>query len=216
MPAYSFGTATRDRQHHRVFISEKHSRHKATSASPGPVYSTRTDLGTGPRCVFGSEDRSDKPRQIDVPVRYPDSSVDLMCLPVDSQKVKFPRAKGVHFGTEMKMSVKNAEIIKSHPAAYTGVNSPGAAEYEPNDKCAALSAPAYSMGPKQPRFGEKLPPRLQVPPHGTPHFLGPGSHVQPSSLGDQPTSLRRTAPSFSFGSERRDNSLVSRSKQSNR
>ncbi|CAE8665091.1 unnamed protein product, partial [Polarella glacialis] len=94
MPAFSFGTGSREVASLKVFLSKKHCKCKAVLNSPGPVYSIPSTVGEGPRFGFGQdEQRSSRVN------RYPDSSVDLTCATVDSQKVKFSSTAGVHFGT---------------------------------------------------------------------------------------------------------------------
>jgi len=198
-PSYSFGTAVREVSAKKVFISKRHEAKKAPITSPGPVYSPPSHVGAGPKYGFGTEEQRKHPK-----AKYPDSSVDLTCANVDSQKVKFHRTKGMHFGTETKMSSKNAEIIRVHPASALGAESPGCLEYSPRDEKVANKPPEYSFGPTAPpQSTGKVAPRIPLPLTSSPRTLGPGSHSLPTSMGVQPHSARSTAPSWGFGSANR-------------
>mmetsp|Transcript_35822 Transcript_35822/g.102949 ORF Transcript_35822/g.102949 Transcript_35822/m.102949 type:complete len:315 (+) Transcript_35822:67-1011(+) len=197
MPAFSFGTASREVSGKKVFISKRHEARKAPMISPGPVYNPPSYIGSGPKFGFGTDDQRKHPK-----AKYPESSVDLTGGVVDSQGVKFHNTKGVHFGTEGRLSHKNAEIIRVHPASALGAESPGALEYSPDEKKVASKPPEYSFGPNSPPQNPtgKVVPRIPLPLTGTPRTLGPGSHSQPSGMGLQPHSARSTAPSWGFGS----------------
>lgn len=206
MPAFSFGTAAREAgwvgpARPKVFISHKHEKHKGIMASPGPAYSVPSTVGEGPKFGFGTDEQRKHPK-----AKYPDSSVDLMCATVDTQPVKYHGTKSVHFGTESKGNSKNAEIIRTHPSALLGMESPGALAYNPDGSKIEEEAPQYSFGPKRAPLGEKQTPRFKAPAIATPRQIGPGSHNQPAGLGEQCHSARKTAPSYSFGGEARDRS----------
>jgi len=196
MPSYSFGTGARGVTN-KVFISKKHSKRMAVMNSPGPVYGVPSSTGLGPKFGFGTEEQ----RQTIKP-QFPDSSVDLTCSEVDSQSVKFSTTKGVHFGTEPRMNPKNAEALRSNPETNLCTQSPLSFDYNPDDKLVAQSKPEYSFGPKEARLGEKCPPRIHIPRTGCPRHVGPGSHIVPSGVGQQPVSARKSAPSWSFGGKR--------------
>jgi len=203
MPAFSFGTASRELAAKKVFISKKHEKGKAPLNSPGPVYNPPSYLGASPKYSFGTDDQRSQRK-----AKYPDSSVDLTCATVDSQGIKFHGTKGVHFGTEGRLSNKNAEIVRVHPASALGVESPGALEYSPNDKKVSTKPPEYSFGPASPsQPSGKVVPRIPLSLTGAPRTLGPGSHSIPSGMGSQMNSARSNAPSWGFGSSSRDGPL---------
>jgi len=195
MPAFSFGTGQRDVASKKVFISAKHERCKAVGVSPGPVYAVPSTVGDAPSFGFGSDEQRKHAK-----AKYPDSSVDLMCATVDTQRVKFHGTKGVHFGTEGRMNNANADIIRVHPTINMGKESPGALEYTPDESKLQSAVPEYSFGPKTSKIGESKPvSRLHLPITGVPRHVGPGSHQQPASMGTQPQSARSSAPSWGFG-----------------
>lgn len=193
MPAYSFGSSTRERQN-KVFISTKHENSKAIMPSPGPIYTVTADMGEGPKFSFGTDEQRKHDKG-----KYPDSSVDLTCSMVDTQKIKFPTTKGVHFGTESRMSIKNAEILRTNPNIGMGMESPGGLEYTPNEHQILKGVPEYSFGPKHGKVSEKASQRINMPLMSSPRTLGPGSHTQPAGVGAQPSSKHASAPSWSLG-----------------
>ncbi|CAE7661630.1 unnamed protein product [Symbiodinium sp. KB8] len=82
-PAYSFGTSSREVASMKVFLSPKLTpRAKAGLVSPGPIYDVPTSVGHGPGYAFPQEEQ----RPHIGGAQYPDSSVDLTCAVVDSQK----------------------------------------------------------------------------------------------------------------------------------
>lgn len=191
MPEYSFGTSTRAAHTSKHYLGAKHEKKKAVMNSPGPVYAVPTTTGDGPKFGFGTEQRAQTKAQ------YPDSSVDLTCSLVDSQVLKFQNTKAVHFGTESRMNSKNAEAILMNPQVMMGTQSPIGFDYEPNDSIISKSSAEYSFGPKNGKASALS--RLQLPLTSTPRHVGPGSHQQPSGCGDQPSSAKKSAPSWSFG-----------------
>lgn len=192
-PAFSFGTGSRDVARQKIFVSGKHEKCKVVVNSPGPVYQVPSSVGEGPRFGFGQDEQRKHGG-----VRYPDSSVDLTCATVDSQKVKFPNTPGVHFGTEVRMSKKNAEIIRTNPDMVLGMESPGALEYTPREQTIQKMHPDYSFGPPEDRPPAKAVNRLALLPGSTPRQTGPGSHNLPKGIGQQPQSARPTGPSWSM------------------
>merc|ERR1711920_522169 len=97
-------------------------------------------------------------------------------------------------GTESRMSDKNAEVVRAHPAMRYGTQSPGALEYSPNDDKVSTTAPQYSFGPEAaPQTSGKVMPRIAFH-HNTPRTVGPGSNSLPGAIGCQPSSARSTAP----------------------
>lgn len=192
--AFSFGTANRERQQQKVFISEKHERHKATMFSPGPHYSVASTVGDAPSPGFGTSKRPE------VKSRYPDASNDLIGATVDSQVQKFHNTKRIHFGTEIRENPKNAELLRTHPQGGMGVGVPGAGEYDPEDLHTTDRAPTYLFGLKS-KVGTEAVAQ-------TPRKVGPGSYPAPGGIGPQPTSARRSQPSYSFGSEKRLQAVV--------
>lgn len=213
-PAYSFGTGSREAAVKKVFISAKHEKLKAPITSPGPVYDVPSTVGASPKWSFGCDDQRKHPK-----AKYPDSSVDLTRAPVESQGLKFHSTKAVHFGTESKSCYKNCEIVRVSPSITLGLESPGALEYEPekSEPHCIKSAPHYSFGPspkekdKKEKVDKNAPvkpvTRLHIPPTATPRHVGPGSHLQPPGLGQQPHSARTSAPAYSFGSSPRQQEL---------
>lgn len=200
MPSFSFGTGSRDVARVKVYLSAKHEKHKSVINSPGPVYSVPSSVGATESYSFGSADQ-----RVHGKAKYPDSSVDLTGATVDSQKTKFPSTPRVHFGTESRMNAKNAEIFRVHPGLGLGTESPGALEYSPDESKITKVPPAYSFGPKASSDVDSKPTsRLQLPLTSTPRHVGPGSHMQPSAIGEQPNSARPSAPSWGFGSSTRD------------
>eukprot|EP00928_Gymnodinium_smaydae_P015639 TRINITY_DN15797_c0_g1_i1.p1 TRINITY_DN15797_c0_g1~~TRINITY_DN15797_c0_g1_i1.p1 ORF type:complete len:353 (-),score=52.16 TRINITY_DN15797_c0_g1_i1:88-1008(-) len=197
-PAHTFGTGQRDALK-KTFVSKKHEKRQVANTSPGPVYHLPSTVGDAPRFGFGTEQRKG------TQAKYPDSSVDLMCATVDSQKVKFNNPARIHFGTESRLHSKNAEIVRVHPTSALGVESPGALEYTPDENKVRPNAPEYSFGKKVEKIPENQPvARLQLPLSGVPRHVGPGSHRKPDGLGAQPQSARPSAPSWSFGTGDRD------------
>mmetsp|Transcript_49109 Transcript_49109/g.92048 ORF Transcript_49109/g.92048 Transcript_49109/m.92048 type:complete len:310 (+) Transcript_49109:83-1012(+) len=195
-PAYSFGTSSREVAAMKVFVSPKLTlRAKAGLNSPGPVYDVPTSVGVGPGYAFPQEEQ----RPHIGGAQYPDSSVDLTCALVDSQKVKFGGPAYVRFGTESRNSHKNAEILVTNPNLMLGKESPGAAEYSPQDKPIVRQQPKYSFGPVEERVPfSKTTPRLMLPATGTPRTVGPASHRMPAGIGRQPQSARRSSPAWSI------------------
>eukprot|EP00435_Cladocopium_sp_Y103_P006756 s2046_g2.t1 len=105
---------------------------------------------------------------------YPDSSVDLTCATVDSQKVKFPGSAQACFGTEMRMGIKNAEILVTNPNLMLGMESPGAAEYSPSQEAVRRQHPKYSFADNVQERVQTAKPvtRLTLPATGTPRRGG--------------------------------------------
>eukprot|EP00930_Biecheleria_cincta_P045949 TRINITY_DN31673_c0_g1_i1.p1 TRINITY_DN31673_c0_g1~~TRINITY_DN31673_c0_g1_i1.p1 ORF type:complete len:306 (-),score=33.67 TRINITY_DN31673_c0_g1_i1:133-1050(-) len=194
MPSYSVGTGTRDTAALKTFHSKKLEKSKAIVNSPGPVYQVPSSVGGGPSFGFGVDQQRVHPS-----AKYPDSSVDLTCATVDSQKFKYHNTPGVHFGTEPKMSSKNGEIVRTHPTSVLGQESPGALEYHPQEEQLYKRTPAYSFGPAEDRAPRKPESRITLVPGSSPRQTGPGSHQVPSGVGRQPHSARPSAPSWSFG-----------------
>lgn len=209
MPAYSFGTGSREAASNKVFISPRHAKTKP-GVSPGPAYSIPTTVGASSKFSFGADEQRKHAK-----AQYPDTSVDLTCSMVDSQQVKFKSTPGVHFGTESRACTKNGELIRVNPPIALGLEAPGALEYyperaEPNIK---KMPPEYSFGPKIHKDPKKKPDpkkdqqkptmRLTMLATGVPRHVGPGSHDLAEALGQQPQSARSTAPSYSFGSSPR-------------
>lgn len=206
MPAYSMGTGSRAAATNKVFLSKAHIARANPGVSPGPHYDPNELFGDAPMFGFGTDEQR-KPMAV---AKYPDSSVDMTCATVDSQPFKYKSTKSVNFGTEAKGTYKNAETIRVHPGLALGMNSPCALEYyaEKAEPKVAKSNPRYSFGPKpsgdkKDKAADKGPvkvvPRMKLNPTATPRHVGPGSHNQPASLGNQPNSARSSAPSYSFG-----------------
>jgi len=193
-PSFSFGTGDRDVARQKLFVSKKHQKCKAVFNSPGPVYKVSSTLGSGPCYGFGQDEQRRHAEN-----KYPDSSVDLTCALVDSQKVKFPGTPGMRFGTEERLSSKNAEIIRTNPDLVLGMESPGALEYSPKDDAILKVQPVYSFGPGEDRPPAKRANRLTSLPSSTPAHVGPGSHSIPFGLGKQPLSARASPPAWSMG-----------------
>ncbi|CAE7258810.1 unnamed protein product [Symbiodinium sp. CCMP2456] len=191
LPAHSFGTCDRESARMKVYMSRKLEKSKAKLNSPGPVYDVPSAVGAAPSFSFGT----DVQRKHD-PKKYPDSTVDLTCATVDTQKVKYAKTPGCHFGTEQKLSLKNAEIIRTHAGLALGAESPSALEYHVKE--VAKRVPAYSFGPTESMTPRKPEPRVQLLQSSTPARVGPGSHPTPSSLGQQPMSPRPTAPAWTM------------------
>lgn len=199
MPAFSFGTGSRDVARVKVFLSAKHEKHKSVINSPGPVYNVHSTVGETAAFSFGSDNQRKHDK-----AKYPDSSVDLTGATVDSQRVKYPTTPRVHFGTESRMNAKNAEIYRVHPGLGLGTESPGALEYSPDESKITAVAASYSFGPKGGIEGNAKPTtRLTLPLTSTPRHVGPGSHMQPAAVGEQPCSARPSAPAWGFGSSDR-------------
>mmetsp|Transcript_39295 Transcript_39295/g.69113 ORF Transcript_39295/g.69113 Transcript_39295/m.69113 type:complete len:329 (-) Transcript_39295:117-1103(-) len=209
MPAYSFGTSSRERSAKKVILSKAHEKRKAIMNSPGPVYGVPSTVGDGPKFGFGTEEQRTHAK-----APYPDSSVDLTCSTVDSQTVKFHSTKGVHFGTEQRMNSQNAEIIRTNPTGMLGMCSPssfdygmsplpkGSYDYGPKDELVNQAPPEFSFGPQNGKINDKQAARMSAPQTCTPRHVGPGSHGQPSGMGSQPNSRKKSAPSWSFGGHR--------------
>mmetsp|Transcript_19010 Transcript_19010/g.35659 ORF Transcript_19010/g.35659 Transcript_19010/m.35659 type:complete len:302 (+) Transcript_19010:134-1039(+) len=191
LPAHSFGTCDRETSRVKVYVSSKLEKAKAKLNSPGPVYDVPSAVGAAPSFSFGTDVQRKHERK-----KYPDSSVDLTSATVDTQKVKFAKTPGVHFGTEQKLSLKNAEIIRTHAGLALGSESPGALEYHPKD--VAKAVPAYSFGPTKEMSPRKPESRVQLLQTSTPARIGPGSHQKPSAMGQQPMSPRPTAPAWTM------------------
>mmetsp|Transcript_46334 Transcript_46334/g.91835 ORF Transcript_46334/g.91835 Transcript_46334/m.91835 type:complete len:317 (-) Transcript_46334:179-1129(-) len=201
-PEYSFGTQSREVQTKKVFFSGGHEQRKGTMISPGPVYKTPSYLGEGPKHSFGTDDQRKHAW-----AKYPDSSVDLTCATVDSQRVKFPSTKGVHFGTEGRMNKRNGEIIRVHPGLVHGEDAQESLWNTPDMTKVTTRAPEYSFGPKgEIQSDGRVPRRLPLPLMASPRTLGPGSHTMPSAVGGQPLSARTSAPSWGFSRDQRSKS----------
>lgn len=193
MPVFSFGTSNRERHQQKIFLSDKHEKHKGKMNSPGPVYSMPSTMGAGPHFGFGTSVRPhDK-------AAYPDSSVDLTCAEVDSQGVKFHSSKSIHFGTESRENPKNAELLRTHPQGGLGVGVPGSGEYSPNEKHTTQRSPRFGMGTEK-----KLP---ETATSQTPRHVGPGTYPTRQAIGQQACSANRSAPSWKFGGSPRSPKL---------
>lgn len=188
-PAFSFGSCSRER-HGKVFIGQEFEKGKASMTSPGPIYSTPTTVPEGPGFPFGTSEQRPHGR-----AQYPDTSVDLVGAIVDSQKNKFHATKNVHFGTEQKDNMKNSTVIKCHPGAVLGLQSPGPTAYDPKDKgVTQRTEPKFSLGEKTKILSTKSQ---------TPRNVGPGSYPPTASMGEQASSSKRSQPSWSFGMAKR-------------
>lgn len=194
MPAHSFGTGTRDVAAQKVWISKRHIARKAVVNSLGPIYNLPSTVGDTLSYSFGCDEQRKSTR-----AKYPDSSVDLTGAVVDSQAVKFHSTPCVHFGTEHRQSVKNAEIIRVNPSIMLGMESPGALEYHPHEKKLHKTEPHYSFGPPADRPLPKDNSRSIMQRTATPRHVGPGSHQLPPGIGSQPMSARTSAPAWTFG-----------------
>lgn len=171
-------------------MSEDHEKRKATMNSPGPVYSVPSAVGEGSKYGFGTASQREHTRP-----KYPDTSVDLTGATVDSQKHKFHSTKGVVFGTEQKDEANNSVLLRTHPQANFGKGSPGPTAYTPRDKdVTRATEPRYSLGDKT---------KILAANAQTPRNVGPGSYPPTTSMGEQPTSARRSMPSWSFGNAKR-------------
>jgi len=197
-PAHSFGTGARETARLKVFLSNKLEKSKVGQNSPGPVYNVPSTVGASKSHAFANEPARKHPT-----AKYPDSSVDLTCAEVDTQKVKFARTPGVHFGSEDRSSLKNAELIRTNAELAMGLESPGALEYRPKE--VAKSVPAYSFAPAD-MTHRKPESRAQLLQSATPRHVGPGSHKAPAAMGNQPMSPRPSAPAWTMsGRSPRDN-----------
>jgi hypothetical protein len=213
LPAYSFGTASREVTAKKVFISKKATKTQAIMNSPGPVYAVASSVGDSPKFGFGTEEQRPGNKS-----KYDDSSVDLTCATVDSQSIKFPSTAQVHFGTEVRMNKKNGEAIKANPQLLMGLESP--CYYSPRLDMVVKTTAAHSFGPPSAlalsnEKGAKSVQRVTIPPTSTPRHVGPGSHSLPSGTGNQPVSARSTAPSWRFGSSCRVQELTNSTDVSN-
>eukprot|EP00931_Biecheleriopsis_adriatica_P115220 TRINITY_DN9103_c0_g1_i1.p1 TRINITY_DN9103_c0_g1~~TRINITY_DN9103_c0_g1_i1.p1 ORF type:complete len:312 (+),score=44.73 TRINITY_DN9103_c0_g1_i1:105-1040(+) len=193
-PSYSFGTGSRDVARLKVFLSQKQEKVRSVINSPGPVYQVPSSVGNGPRWGFGQDEQRKHGSN-----RYPDSSVDLTCATVDSQQVKYSGTPSVNFGTEVRGSHKNAEILRTNPDLMLGMESPGALEYTPQEGRVLNQPPSYSFGPPEDKTPAKPVNRLSLAPGSTPRHVGPGSHSLPPGIGQQPQSARPSGPRWSFG-----------------
>ncbi|CAJ1445388.1 unnamed protein product, partial [Effrenium voratum] len=197
-PAFSFGTQSREAAAMKVFVSPKLTKRQLKGlTAPGPIYDIPKMVGSGPAYAFPQEQRPHGG------ARYPDSSVDLTCATVDSQKVKFDTSAYATFGTEMRMDIKNAEILVTNPNLMLGMESPGAAEYRVQEHSVRLQHPKYSFGPMEEHAAFCKPsPRLSMHNTSTPPSVGPASHRLPGSVGQQPLSARRSSPAWSLSGPR--------------
>jgi len=204
-PAHGFGTGDRTTASTKVYMGGNHEKMKRGLQSPGPGYNVPSTVGDAAAWSFGTDEQRKHPKS-----RYPDSSVDLVCADVDTQKLKYDSTKLVHFGTEAKGSLANAEAMQANPGLMLGREAPGALEYyaEKAEPRVCKQQPAYSFAPpvlkdKKDKGNkeEKLKPvtRLILPPSSSPRHLGPGSHRLESSLGRQPRSARGSGPSYTMG-----------------
>lgn len=180
----------------KVFLSRKLTqRVQQGRTAPGPIYDIpRTSRG--PAYAFPQEEQ----RPPLGGAHYPDSSVDLTCATVDSQKVKFSGSAHASFGTEMRMGIKNAEILVTNPSLMLGMESPGPVEYNPQQANVCRQHPKYSFADNVEERKQHMKPtsRLTLPVTGTPRTVGPNSHRLPSGIGQQPLSARRSSPAWSL------------------
>jgi len=206
MPAYSFGTGTREAARLKVYQGSKAEKTKSVMISPGPVYAQVSTVGNAPKFSFGTDENRKQAK-----AKYPDSSVDLTCSLVDSQGVKFKRDPTMVFGTEARMSQNNGELLRGQPLAGYATESPGALEYFPEkaepkvrktQPCFSFGLPAEeTKGGPPPRMPQRMKPLHTL---STPRHVGPGSHQQPPGIGAQPLSARSSAPQWSFTASPRD------------
>lgn len=208
-PAYSIGTegytgqGYREVQAMKVFLSRKLTqRIQQGRTAPGPHYDVPKHMGRGPAFAFPQEEQRPP---LGGPY-YPDSSVDLTCATVDSQKVKFAGSAHACFGSEMRMGIQNAEILVTNPNLMLGMESPGAAEYSPQEDAIRRRHPKYSFADNVEERWQHMKPtsRMSLPPSGTPRTVGPNSHRMPSGIGQQPLSARRSSPAWSLSGQKLD------------
>lgn len=149
-------TISRVGRHHRekMFITEKHIKTQRLGRESGPNTSeVKSTLG-GPSMSFPKAKAHDL---LNVKEQDGLTSNDELKVLVneESDYSRWPRQSTILIGTEPRGRLKDAELLKSHSAAFFGRGSPGPAAvggtYGPND---ALTRKRIGNAS---RFGEKLP-----------------------------------------------------------
>ena len=179
-----FGKATRsDRE--KIHLSREHDKTTPNLESPGPIYSVHASSAQGPAHKFGTG-----PQRYRTSLKSTPSSNDLLGSLPDDQCIKFRKMPQVLFGTDSRDKIKNAVILRDHPQASYGMESPGPLGYVLPD-LTGKGAPAISMALKV-RI-----PEAQIQ---TPVTVGPGSYpIATTCGGSQFNSSIPNQPVFSFG-----------------
>mmetsp|Transcript_116747 Transcript_116747/g.183586 ORF Transcript_116747/g.183586 Transcript_116747/m.183586 type:complete len:304 (-) Transcript_116747:68-979(-) len=196
-PMYSFGTSPRMGSNN-MYTSKQQEKRKAVINSRGPIYDLPSSVGVGPKVSF----TLDRTRLRPTKKEYPDSSVDLTCAIVDTQKLKFSTPQSATFGSDSRMNSKNAEPSRNNPTHLLGSQSPIETNYVPDDAATSRASPKYSFAPEDWLLGQGCVPRAPLQMSGTPTQVGPGSNSLPSGIGPQPNGDRKSAPAWTFGVRR--------------
>ena len=180
----SFGKSTRlDRE--KLHISREHDKTTPNLESPGPIYFVNAESPHVTAYRFGTG-----PQRHHVNPQSGTSSIDLLGAYPDDQLLKFPKSEVTLFGTEPRDKIKNAAILREHPQAFYGMDSPGPLGYLIPDNT-GKGVPSISMGLKT------RSPGCQIQ---TPPCVGPGSYaIQTTCGGSQNNASIANQPVFSFG-----------------
>ena len=183
-PFFSIPHATRT-QREKLHLSHEHDKTSPHYDTPGPVYELPSTVGTSAAFSFGTGPQRHVHKSQSL-----ESSIDLLGSFVDDQHVKYHKTKTALFGTDTRENIKNAVILKHHPQAFYGKQSPGPAGYS-LPEVIGREGSMITMGSKT----KVLAANCQ-----TPDFLGPGSYPLPTTCGgSQFLSRIPNQPVFSFG-----------------
>eukprot|EP00747_Dinoflagellata_sp_TGD_P221772 gnl/TRDRNA2_/TRDRNA2_93559_c0_seq1.p1 gnl/TRDRNA2_/TRDRNA2_93559_c0~~gnl/TRDRNA2_/TRDRNA2_93559_c0_seq1.p1 ORF type:complete len:319 (+),score=43.11 gnl/TRDRNA2_/TRDRNA2_93559_c0_seq1:65-1021(+) len=199
-PSYTISSTGRAARE-AVYVSEMHSRSaKLGRTHPkGAVYDLPSTLSTR-GCGFAPPKSKPSPGKKSYAHELypapadggPICSGDILGNTVDSQPVKYERAATMVIGTQPRGQLKDAELLKSHSAAFVGRESPGPAapgedvraQFQGTKPKLAWSAP----------FAGKAKGDWLASPSGTPSNLGPGTYPRKDpAIGPQHLSKRKSA-----------------------
>jgi hypothetical protein len=187
-PSFTVPRATRS-QRQLLHISREHDKLTPSLESPGPVYACQFPMEVSRSCAFGHG-----PQRINAKQQAVESSNDLLGVIVDDQSAKFRKSVSVLFGTDSRDHIRNATILKHHPQAFYGKESPGPAGYTLQD----------SMGREGRHISMGSRTRILAAGSQTPESLGPGAFTIPTTCGGkQFLSSFDNQPVFTFGKSTR-------------
>ena len=195
-----FPRSTRS-QRERTHISRQHDASAPNNDTPGPIYDV-LQPNRSPVYTFSKADQRTHTK-----LSNSQSSVDLLGVIVNDQNVKFKKCRTALFGTDSRVIIRNAAILRYNPQVFYGSESPGPTCYNISD-VKMKSGPMVSMGSRT----KILAAEIQ-----TPDRIGPGAYTIPSSCGgSQFLAQIPNQPVFSFGKTRQriEPSGVSRSHSS--
>jgi hypothetical protein len=190
---------SRTGRHHRekMFITEKHIKTQRLGRESGEnTTEVRSTLG-GPSMSFPKAAAHDL---LNVKEESGVTSNDILKVLVNKQSdhAKWPRPATILIGTDPRGRLKDAELLKTHGAAFYGRCSPGPAgvggDYGPSDK---ITRKVIGQAGK---FGEKLPSNNWLKINDVPDKVCPNTYARKDdSVGKQYLTHRANQPVHLFG-----------------